>query len=112
MASEGVITLKGYAHAKDLGINLNKYQIRDINLVITKGQKVFLTGEAKSGKSSILKGILGEMPLESINKHYRFVAGSVYYMNSELWIMENTLGQNILMGSEYSYSKMERALKF
>ncbi|XP_043697067.1 ABC transporter C family member 14-like [Telopea speciosissima] len=73
----------------------NEALIRDLNLVIKKGQLAAIVGTVGSGKSSLLAAILGEM--RKISGTVR-VCGTTAYVAQSSWIQNGTIQDNILFG--------------
>ncbi|XP_043754326.1 ATP-binding cassette sub-family C member 11 isoform X3 [Cervus elaphus] len=73
-------------------------ELHKINLVLSKGTMLGVCGNTGSGKSSLLSAILGQMHLleGSVGVH-----GSLAYVPQQAWIIEGSVRENILMGSQY-----------
>lgn len=73
--------------------------LKDISLSVRKGHLTFIIGNVGSGKSTLMKAMLGETdPLEgSISSDIRTVA----YVGQDPWIQNLTIRQNILGVSGY-----------
>lgn len=97
--------------AEELGINLEKYQLKDISLKILKGKFYYVLGSETSGLHSLLKALIGKMGLETLNGPEIKVKGTVYYMDYKPWLINGTIKENILLGKKYNYRKFERALE-
>uniref|UniRef100_A0A7N0ZSL8 ABC-type xenobiotic transporter n=1 Tax=Kalanchoe fedtschenkoi TaxID=63787 RepID=A0A7N0ZSL8_KALFE len=69
--------------------------LKDINLVIKKGELASVVGTVGSGKSSLLGAILGEM--HKINGKVR-VCGTTAFVAQTSWIQNGTIEENILFG--------------
>jgi len=69
--------------------------LKDINLVINKGEFVCIIGEVGSGKSSLLQSFLNCLiPLTEYSKIY--VNDVVAYVSQIPWIQYKTIKDNIL----------------
>ncbi|KAK5646962.1 hypothetical protein RI129_005426 [Pyrocoelia pectoralis] len=71
----------------------------DLNVKIKKGSLVAIVGPVGSGKSSLLKLILGELPL---TRGRLGVEGSISYASQEPWLFDGTIRQNILFDEIFS----------
>ncbi|XP_045844082.1 ATP-binding cassette sub-family C member 11 isoform X3 [Meles meles] len=73
-------------------------KLHKLNLVVSKGTTLGVSGNTGSGKSSLLSAILGEMHLleGSVGVH-----GSLAYVPQQAWIVGGSVRENILMGSQY-----------
>ncbi|KAF8401477.1 hypothetical protein HHK36_012416 [Tetracentron sinense] len=69
--------------------------LRDLNLVIKKGELAAIVGTVGSGKSSFLASVLGEM--HKISGKVR-VCGTTAYVAQTAWIQNGTIQENILFG--------------
>ncbi|KAL7754318.1 hypothetical protein RI367_000299 [Sorochytrium milnesiophthora] len=81
--------------------------LRNVNLRIPKGSLVAVCGRVGSGKSSLLSGIIGEMPRVGGRVN---VDGTVSYCSQQPWIMNATLKDNILFGQSLDQARYDRAL--
>ncbi|ORZ35477.1 P-loop containing nucleoside triphosphate hydrolase protein [Catenaria anguillulae PL171] len=82
--------------------------LSNISLDIPAGVLVAVVGQVGSGKSSLLSGILGEMHRTRGSVQ---IAGSVAYCPQQAWIMNCTLRENIVWGSEFDEAKYRRAIR-
>ncbi len=74
--------------------------LRDIELRIPRGKLVVIVGDTKSGKSSLLQVILGEIRSETPDCRVE-VGGSVAYCPQKAWIRNCTVEENITMSDPY-----------
>lgn len=73
--------------------------LRDLNLTVQRNQFTFIIGPVGSGKSSLLKGLLGETPASE-----GFVYASIMnagYVDQSPWIRNGSVRENILGVSNY-----------
>ncbi|KAH9331195.1 hypothetical protein KI387_003303, partial [Taxus chinensis] len=85
-----------------------KSTLRGINLHLTQGMKVAICGSVGSGKSSLLAGILGEIPkLAGIVK----IRGTKAYVPQTPWIQTGKIEDNILFGKMMDRSNYENVLE-
>lgn len=79
----------------DLSVNI----LKDINLSIESKELVGITGNVNSGKSSLLKSILG--CLRKVSGEME-VKGTVAYLGQEVWIQEGTIRSNIILDKAFN----------
>lgn len=82
--------------------------LKDINIQVKKGELISIIGEVGSGKSSLICSIFGE--LEKIQGKV-CVNGDISYCSQEPWILNSTLRENILCGSDYNEKKYNEIIK-
>ncbi|RCV22675.1 hypothetical protein SETIT_4G239600v2 [Setaria italica] len=82
--------------------------LRNINLSVSRGEKVAVCGPVGSGKSSLLYALLGEIPRISGLVE---VFGSVAYVSQNSWIQSGTVRDNILFGKPFNKELYEKAIK-
>ncbi|TVU07887.1 hypothetical protein EJB05_41262 [Eragrostis curvula] len=87
------------------GANLS---LRNVNLSISRGEKVAVCGPVGSGKSSLLHALLGEIPRVSGSVE---VFGSVAYVSQNSWIQSGTVRDNILFGKPFNKELYDKAIK-
>lgn len=93
---------------KNVAVKINDVDVlRDVSLSAEKGLRL-LTGQLGSGKSSILKTILGEYLIS--NNGTFVVHGSMSYASHEPWLFPSTIRQNILFGQEYNEKRYNEVL--
>ncbi|KAJ1945978.1 hypothetical protein GGF37_001421 [Kickxella alabastrina] len=86
----------------------SKFGLDPITLCIKAGEFVMIIGCICSGKSSLLPGLCGEMPI--VSGHGR-VCGNIGYVSQKPYIMNNTFRENVLMGAEYDEKWMHQVLE-
>ncbi|XP_021755171.1 putative ABC transporter C family member 15 isoform X3 [Chenopodium quinoa] len=79
-----------------------------INLQVTRGMKVAICGTVGSGKSSLLSGLIGEIPKISGTVK---ISGSKAYVPQTPWILSGNIKENILFGNHYDAAKYDRTVK-
>ncbi|XP_021756472.1 putative ABC transporter C family member 15 [Chenopodium quinoa] len=79
-----------------------------INLQVTRGKKVAICGTVGSGKSSLLSGLIGEIPKISGTVK---ISGSKAYVPQTPWILSGNIKENILFGNHYDAAKYDRTVK-
>ena len=103
--SENAVEIKGtYGYKEEVILN-------DIDLSIQRGKLVIIVGEVASGKSTLLKSILGEtILLSDKSSSWNRINGSVSYMPSTPWLRNCSVCDNILMGREYNEERMNHII--
>lgn len=72
--------------------------LQDINLSIVSGSLVTIVGRVGQGKTSLISAMLGDMYK---TKGSVMVKGKVAYVPQQAWIMNATIRDNIVFGSEF-----------
>lgn len=80
----------------------------DIDMHIKPGELIAIVGKTGSGKSSFLNCIINE--LYKISGEVE-VKGSVSYMAQDVFLMNNTVRNNILFGREYDEKSYNEVLE-
>lgn len=107
------LSVKLYANSnEEVNLNLSEksetFILRNVNISLQKSKLIGIIGPVGSGKSSLLKVILRELPLESGSVR---VNGTVSYANQEPWTFEGTIRQNILFGQEMDRERYIETIK-
>ncbi|KAI0087237.1 multidrug resistance-associated ABC transporter [Irpex rosettiformis] len=84
------------------------FELKDLNLKIPKGAFVAIVGRVGSGKSSLLQALIGEMRKTRGNCVF---SSSAAYVPQSAWIMNATLRDNIIFGSEEDEDKLQEIIK-
>lgn len=107
------ITAEGESEIyKEFPKKRSEYQLIDINLTVKKGDFCFVFGEINSGKSSLLKSIIGEMKLDLKAKPTFIHSGRLHFFDSRPWIIDGSLRENIILGDKYDEERYSNALKW
>ncbi|XP_030751025.1 multidrug resistance-associated protein 4-like isoform X2 [Sitophilus oryzae] len=94
-------------YLNQVSVTFKKKQIlKSVSLNIKEGL-ILITGNNGSGKSSLLKTILGEYPVSNGEKK---VTGSISYAPEEPWLFPSTIKQNILFGQAFDKKRYEEVL--
>lgn len=103
------------------GFEERELKLSDFSITITKGERVGIKGVSGSGKSTLLYLLLGlykpldgdiyidETPLSSQNRgewHKR-----VGYVSQDIFIMDSTLAENIILAQETDYDRLNMAIE-
>ncbi|KAJ1896417.1 hypothetical protein LPJ66_004003 [Kickxella alabastrina] len=86
----------------------NKFALDPITLCVKAGEFVTIIGRIGGGKSSLLSGLCGEMPVVGGRGH---VYGKTGYVSQKPYIMNDTFRENVLMGAEYDEEWMHQVLE-
>lgn len=85
----------------------NSFILDKIYLSIKAGSKVAICGPVGCGKSSLLSGIIGEMPqISGIMHRY----GSIAYCSQQPWILTDTVEGNIIFNQKLDEKKLQGIL--
>ncbi|XP_073063351.1 ABC transporter C family member 14 [Primulina eburnea] len=82
--------------------------VKNLNLVIKKGELAAIVGTVGSGKSSLLAVILGEM--NRLSGKIR-VCGTTAYVSQTSWIQNGTIQENILFGLPMNKKRYQEAIR-
>ncbi|XP_071961483.1 ATP-binding cassette sub-family C member 9-like [Antedon mediterranea] len=85
--------------------------ISDINIEIPSGKLTIIVGQVGSGKSSLLAAALGEMRTISGDVTWSRDKCDVAYASQKAWLINASLRENILFGSEYEYERYDRTIE-
>ena len=98
------------------------FVLRDIDVQFPVGELTVIGGPTGAGKSSLLLGLLGEMPRlkgrvflpRRSNRHAQFPSAvhHVAYVPQQAWLMNDTIRNNITFGEAYDpvrYAQFVRA---
>lgn len=107
---------------KDVSLRYDeKVALSDINLKITKGEKVALVGDSGGGKSSLVNLILrfydpfkGEVLFDNKNiKDFTFksLRDTISIVTQRVYIFNDTIANNIAFGNEYNQNRVIESLK-
>ncbi|KAF8585441.1 ABC protein [Ramaria rubella] len=84
------------------------FAIKDLNIVIPRGQLCGIVGPVGSGKSSLLLGLIGEMRRTGGSSVF---GGSVAYCAQSAWIQNATLRDNVLFGRPFDQEKYWKVIQ-
>lgn len=106
--SKTVISIKNVSFVYNTEENLNKFKLSIKDLEIEKNSINFIIGKFGSGKSTLIKAIIGELPIE-INENTKeptgiSVFGTLSYCSQEVWLQNKSVRENILFGKVYDPS--------
>ncbi|KAJ8114351.1 hypothetical protein OPT61_g3746 [Boeremia exigua] len=70
--------------------------LEDINITLRSSQITFLTGPVASGKSSLCRAILGDIPVAAGEVRLHASVSSIAFCDQALYLVSGTLQQNII----------------
>ncbi|XP_050308414.1 ATP-binding cassette sub-family C member 4-like [Anthonomus grandis grandis] len=100
-------TITPKVYLDKISVNIQGQEVlKSVSLDLDKGLLI-VSGAIGSGKSSLLKAILGEYP---INHGKNTVKGTISYAPEEPWLFPSTIRQNILFGQPYNEKRYQQVL--
>lgn len=92
----------------------HQLHLTNINLRVEPGQLVCVVGSVGSGKSSLVQAILGEMmetDTMASQGGYRSLTGRVAYAGQDVWILNDTIRNNIIFHQPYDQDLYDQVLE-
>ena len=108
----------GLNEKKDIGVNVlnNNYHnnkdlilIKDISLLVKKGEFIAILGPTGSGKSSLLNAIMNNFHIYSSNGPI-IINGELSFYAQQPWIMTDTFKNNILFFKQYNEQRYNKVI--
>lgn len=87
------------------------YALKNINFTARKGQMTCVVGRVGAGKTTLIKALVGEIPLLEDGKGSIQINGSVAYCAQSAWIMNCTVKENILFGKKYDKEFYQKTIE-
>ncbi|ORX36515.1 hypothetical protein BD324DRAFT_651753 [Kockovaella imperatae] len=89
------------------------FSIRIPDITFAKGKINLITGPTGSGKSSLLKALIGELHFIGGKDSFYHLPreGGVSYAAQESWLLSETLKENILFGEEFNAERYNKVIK-
>jgi len=84
------------------------FSLKNFNFEARKNKVTAVVGDVGSGKSSFLAALLGQM--KHINGECK-VFGSISYVPQEAWLLNMSLRDNIIFGSDYDEKHYKNVIK-
>lgn len=81
--------------------------LKDVTMEVSPGQLCVIGGPVGSGKSSLLKCLLGEIPVNSGSVR---VGGTISYAAQEPWVFSGSIRQNVLFGLPFEEERYRAVL--
>ncbi|XDC58871.1 hypothetical protein R6Z07M_010053 [Ovis aries] len=82
--------------------------LQDLFLIAKPGELLAVVGPVGAGKSSLLRALLGELPL---SQGQVSVHGRIAYVPQQPWVFSGTVRSNILFGKKYEKYRYEEVIK-
>ncbi|KAK6455815.1 P-loop containing nucleoside triphosphate hydrolase protein [Scheffersomyces xylosifermentans] len=89
----------------------NNIALEDINFTAKKGQLTCVVGRVGSGKTTLIRALLGEIPLKKSENTHVKVNGTIAYCSQSPWIMNASVKENILFGCRYNKFFYQRTIE-
>ncbi|XP_070327220.1 LOW QUALITY PROTEIN: ATP-binding cassette sub-family C member 4-like [Odocoileus virginianus] len=82
--------------------------LQGLSFTVRPGELLAVIGPVGAGKSSLLRALLGELPLKQgkVNVH-----GRIAYVSQQPWVFPGTVRNNILFGKKYEEEPYEKVIK-
>lgn len=103
-----VISIKDSTFKWDDKDETSDFSLKNFNFIAKKNKVVAVVGDVGSGKSSFLAALLGQM--KQISGECK-VYGSISYVPQEAWLLNMSLRENIIFGSEYNEKHYKNVIK-
>lgn len=86
--------------------------LNNIDFTAKKGQLTCVVGKVGSGKTTLFKALLGEVPLltEQESKPEIEINGTIAYCSQSPWILNGTVKENILFGCKYDRAFYQKTI--
>ena len=102
----------------DFGIKADKdaeniILLKDLNLIVKKGDLVTIIGETGTGKSCLINSILNNLDLlnqDNPEVKYYYFSPQLSYASQDPWIMNGTIRDNIVFYSEFNEKKYNQVV--
>ena len=105
--SQGEFNMDSTNHSDRGGTKVD-FLVREVSLSVKRGQLVAVIGKVGSGKTVLLRAILGELP--AMQGSRVDISGTVGYASQLPFILNMSLRENIVFGSEYKEERYEKTL--
>jgi ABC-type multidrug transport system fused ATPase/permease subunit len=87
----------------------NVFELKEIDLSIPVKKMTLICGPTGAGKTTFLLGLLGELQLHYGKVHFPNLSSA--FSSQSAWIMNATIKENILFGSEYDEERYLKVLQ-
>ncbi|XP_071824185.1 ATP-binding cassette sub-family C member 4-like isoform X2 [Apostichopus japonicus] len=84
------------------------FSLKGISFSVSPGEVVAVIGPVGAGKSMLLMGLLGELPIT--HGHYN-ASKKIGYASQQPWVFSGTIRENILFGREYEEKRFRKVLE-
>ncbi|XP_055397884.1 ATP-binding cassette sub-family C member 4-like [Bubalus kerabau] len=82
--------------------------LQELSFTVRPGELLAVVGPVGAGKSSLLRNLLGELPLSQGKVS---VLGRITYVFQQPWVFPGTVKSNILFGMKYEKERYEEVIK-
>ncbi|KAG5204287.1 hypothetical protein JEQ12_002263 [Ovis aries] len=82
--------------------------LQGLSFTVKPGELLAVIGPVGAGKSSLLRALLGELPLSQGKVS---VLGRIAYVSQQPWVFSGTVRSNILFGKKYEEDRYEEVIK-
>lgn len=89
---------------------IKRFELKDINLYVRKGQFVGIMGHVGSGKSSLLNAVLAELAKKDGVISVSDLELGFGFVTQQPWLQRGTIRDNILFGKAYDDAKYKSVL--
>ena len=96
--------------SEDASSEANTFSLCDVDLSVERGDFIGIVGKVGSGKSSLLRAILGELRRDGGGIAVSDFPGGIGYVPQEPWLQQGSIRDNILFGREYDAQLYERVV--
>jgi ABC-type multidrug transport system fused ATPase/permease subunit len=86
------------------------FALRDISMRIKKSDVVAVVGKVGSGKTLLLRALLGEVPAMGSSSTELSIPGTLSYAAQEPFILNTTLRNNVIFGSDFNEARYEEVI--
>jgi ABC-type multidrug transport system fused ATPase/permease subunit len=86
------------------------FALRDISLRIKKSDVVAVVGKVGSGKTLLLRALLGEVPPIDSSSSALSISGTLSYAAQEPFILNTSLRNNVIFGSVFNEDRYEKVI--
>jgi ABC-type transport system involved in cytochrome bd biosynthesis fused ATPase/permease subunit len=86
------------------------FALRDISLRLKKSDVVAVVGKVGSGKTLLLRALLGEVPPIDSSSTALSISGTLSYAAQEPFILNTSLRNNVIFGSVFNEDRYEKVI--
>jgi ABC-type multidrug transport system fused ATPase/permease subunit len=119
---DSTIDFSDYIEVRNLSFKYDKkYILKDINLRISKNEKIAFVGESGSGKSTMVDILMGfyslkrgDILIDGIRmnpKYCREWRAKIGYIPQNIYLFDGSVASNVAMSQEYDEEEVKKALK-
>ena len=88
------------------------YSLDSLNFRAQSRKLTVVLGAAKSGRSSLVSAVLGEMRISNFSTACLRTEGRIGFLKKDPWLVRGTVRENVVMGREFDFDDFDYALKF